>query len=592
MPRPPSSTPDQPGISSCITAGDEDGHPSVVPGAKWFRAMFEQQTADLRSLAAEHHKALCEVLAQVDGSALTCRPSSPSSVVYGLSRSSNNFDEIQDLAAAERVCVRQSTEDEIQKQWDERDRAKKMKRAKRERERERHEIERQKVPEERRGRVNVSSLQQLVQEARYGAGKSACSCECLKVRTAEDFVNGPLDMIMGWVIILNAVVLVIQSEWMGWQAEFSLGLQETESLDWLVGFKVTEHIFMVLYIVELVLRLMVLRGRWLFTHNFGIKYTNLLDAAIIAVSGVDLYIFEHMSDVDSPSLVLARLIRLARVARTLRVIRVMKLFRQLRILTATFVASLGALFWSMVILAIFMFLGALVLCQATHDFVTDKNNDLEERLWVFEMYGSAGKAMYTMFEATNSGGWPNYARPLINHVSPWFILFFLVYVTIVIFGIIRIITAMFIKETLSVASSDATLAVQENLRVKDAYRKKLQVVFEEADSSGDGVISRAELETALENRIVLDYLSVLEIEIHEVEPLFDLLDDGDGAVTIQEFCQGVMRLKGQARALDVVSVMHDANIIMNQGRDIKQVLQRVEATLGIVLSLHSAEAKN
>lgn len=581
MPRPTSNTPDEEGTSTCITEGNADGHPSTTPGNKWFQAMFEQQTAALQSQAAEHHKAMCEVIAQLNVIPhVRLQGTSPTSQGNG-SPTMFSFKSSEDLPVAERSTKRHSTEDEIKTQWDEQDRAKKVKRAKREKERERHEIERQRVPEERRGRVHGFSLQQIVQEATGAAGRNACSCNCGNVKTAEDFVNGPLDMIMGWVIILNAVALVVQSEWMGWKAELSLGLRETDDPHWLVGFKIAEHIFMVLYIIELVLRLMVLRSRWLFTRDCEIKYANLLDAFIVAISGVDLYVFEQMSDVNSPSLVLARLIRLARVTRTLRVIRVMKLFRQLRVLTTTFVASLGALFWSMVILAIFMFLGALALCQATHEFVIDVNNDLEMRLWVFQMYGSAGKAMYTMFEATNSGGWPNYARPLIEHVSPWFIPVFLVYVTIVIFGIIRIITAMFIKETLSVASSDASLAVQEKLRVKDLYRKKLEIVFAEADSSGDGVISRAELETALENKIVLDYLSILEIEIYEVEPLFDLLDDGDGAVTIQEFCQGVMRLKGQARALDVVSIMHDANIIMNQNRDMKLSLQRLESVFGL-----------
>ena len=35
-------------------------------------------------------------------------------------------------------------------------------------------------------------------------------------------------------------------------------------------------------------------------------------------------------------------------------------------------------------------------------------------------------------------------------------------------------------------------------------------------------------------------------------PLFDILAGDDGLITIREFCKGVMQLKGQARALDIV----------------------------------------
>lgn len=202
-------------------------------------------------------------------------------------------------------------------------------------------------------------------------------------------------------------------------------------------------------------------------------------------------------------------------------------------------------------------------------------------MWMFDYYGSAWKAVYSMFELTHSGGWPNYARPVVEKVSIWYAWFFMSYVTLVIFAIIRIITAIFLKETLATAAGDAALAVQEKVRSKEKYVSSLEDIFLEADDDGNGVITRAEMDAAVSNPVVLHYLSILEIEVHEVEPLFDLLDDGDGQVTIKEFCQGIMRLKGQARSLDVISIMHDANIIMTQCREVKRSLSHIEEVLGV-----------
>eukprot|EP00418_Pyrodinium_bahamense_P023839 CAMPEP_0179132258 /NCGR_PEP_ID=MMETSP0796-20121207/62854_1 /TAXON_ID=73915 /ORGANISM="Pyrodinium bahamense, Strain pbaha01" /LENGTH=52 /DNA_ID=CAMNT_0020831197 /DNA_START=1 /DNA_END=155 /DNA_ORIENTATION=+ len=52
-----------------------------------------------------------------------------------------------------------------------------------------------------------------------------------------------------------------------------------------------------------------------------------------------------------------------------------------------------------------------------------------------------------MFEATFSGCWPTYARPLIERVSVWYAAFFILYVTIVVFSTVRIVSALFLRDT-------------------------------------------------------------------------------------------------------------------------------------------------
>jgi len=123
----------------------------------------------------------------------------------------------------------------------------------------------------------------------------------------------------------------------------------------------------------------------------------------------------------------------------------------------------------------------------------------------------------------------------------------------------RIITALFLKDTLQVAANDAEMVIQEKMNEKKAYAKKLMDVFEAADVTGDGKISLEEFEHFLTDPKVKSYLATLELDTHETKTLFSMLDDGDGEVTAEEFIQGAMRLKGGARSQDVISIMHDFN---------------------------------
>ena len=53
--------------------------------------------------------------------------------------------------------------------------------------------------------------------------------------------------------------------------------------------------------------------------------------------------------------------------------------------------------------------------------------------------------------------------------------------------------------------------------------KKLHMLFQEADTSGDGVISLDEFRALVSEPRVLHWLAALEVEVNEIEGLFGLL---------------------------------------------------------------------
>jgi len=182
--------------------------------------------------------------------------------------------------------------------------------------------------------------------------------------------------------------------------------------------------------------------------------------------------------------------------------------------------------------------------------------------------GTAMRSLYTMFEITFSGGWPQYASPIIHDISWLYSIFFVGYVYFVVFAVLRIITALFLKETLQVAQSDAELLIQERLKQGSADAEKVRRLFFAADKSNDGRISLEEFEQFLALKEVRAYMSLLDVSTLDVQSLFDVLKNTGGTsndIGYDDFFTGIMKCRGPARSVDMISLQ----------RDLKKILQHM-----------------
>ena len=66
---------------------------------------------------------------------------------------------------------------------------------------------------------------------------------------------------------------------------------------------------------------------------------------------------------------------------------------------------------------------------------------IDDRMWIWQRYGTTFRSLYSLFELTFSGSWPSQTRPVIEKVHAGLVIFFVIYITTVAFGIIRVITA-------------------------------------------------------------------------------------------------------------------------------------------------------
>merc|ERR1712107_174399 len=125
---------------------------------------------------------------------------------------------------------------------------------------------------------------------------------------------------------------------------------------------------------------------------------------------------------------------------------------------------------------------------------------------------------------------------------------------------------------MKVAQADNEIMIVEKQLAQKAFNDKLLTLFAEIDLTSDGIITREEF-TQLRTRPELKtFMSGLGIDPADLGSLFDLIDDGDGCLTKDEFIEGATRIRGGARSLAVGQILAYA-------RRGESKLQKIEASL-------------
>merc|ERR1719191_623894 len=96
------------------------------------------------------------------------------------------------------------------------------------------------------------------------------------------------------------------------------------------------------------------------------------------------------------------------------------------------------------------------MTQILADAITDLDNGFDEkfRQWLYVHYGTTSRTVLTMFQITLApGAWGVVGRPVIE-MNPLFAWFYIAYVGGVSFAVIRVITTLFLRQTIQVATGD------------------------------------------------------------------------------------------------------------------------------------------
>jgi len=383
-----------------------------------------------------------------------------------------------------------------------------------------------------------------------------------------------IDYVAGVMVLLNSLVLIAELEVEGRSIAFEIDLPAGEDLRaYLPALRGIDAVFVLLFLVELVFRLLFERLK------FCLDLANVFDGVLVLLGVVDMIISRPFTGgtVRDEDIALLKLTRALKSLRAVRILRSFRFVRGLRVLVKACRCFLPSLFWSMVLLAVFMAMGALTLGNTLQVYILDERLEHEDRQWLWDHYGTSQRSSWTLYEVTFAGNWPTNARPVMEKADNIFALFFLVYITIIVFALIRVISAIFLKDTLDVVQNDAEHMAVTRLKKRNEDIAKLEGVFRAIDKSGTGLINEEQLAEILDQTAVKDYLQSMDLDVHEGRALFHILDNGDGEVTLDEFIDGIMRCKGPARAIDQVAMSAD---MKNLDKKVNIIIQRLGVRSG------------
>lgn len=361
----------------------------------------------------------------------------------------------------------------------------------------------------------------------------------------------------GVVILMNTVLIAIELQYDGIQNGFELGVgdfdKDAEST-WPHAyevFRIFDIAFNACFCLELIVRTLAMKTRAVFSAWMW------FDTFIVIMGLLDLFGSGGGLGFD-PTMI--RVVRLVRLVRLVKIFKAMSHFDSLFLLIKAIQASWIALTWSFLLLGGVQIAVGLFLCQILQGHIENEEITMDSRQEVFRYFGTFTRTMITMFEITLAN-WVPSCRLLIEDVNEWFIMFYIVYRCMFCFAVIKVIAAVFITETNRVLESDDELTVMKSNRTHKAYISRLYHIFRSIDVDGNGSFDWDEFQAALKEPRTSAWLATLDFELHDLEKLFWLLDNGEGKILIEDFVGKVSQLKGHAKTIDVLAMLKLAHRI-------------------------------
>jgi hypothetical protein len=370
-------------------------------------------------------------------------------------------------------------------------------------------------------------------------------CENSKVLVRELVEHSRFDLFCGTVILANAVLI-------GWETDYIANHDGATR----VHFQTVGFAMNLWYVLEILLRLLTY-GKDFF---LGPDYRwNVFDTVLISTSLLDLA-FEAIS-FGKQTLVAARIARITRLFRVMRLLRVMRMLRyvrEFRKLVFSLASSLQTLFWSLLLLFFVMFCFGVFFTQSVSDY--NRTAEESETSIMKVHFGSLPRSMYSLYLAvTNGKAWGDLLGSMMK--INWFVtVVFIIYMSMTLFGLLNVITAVFVESAMQSSQYYKDLMVEDKLVTEQVCSRHMKQIFKDIDKDDSGTISLEEMNGFLEDEALdlATYFEALGITPTEAKMLFVLLDrDRSGLVDVDEFCDGCMRLRGTAKSFDLNALHHD-----------------------------------
>lgn len=288
---------------------------------------------------------------------------------------------------------------------------------------------------------------------------------------------------MGIIIVFNCLFI-------GWQAS-----SPNPAIAVQLVFLFFENIFTAIFVAELIVRLFCYGPYFLLTPF------NFADAMLIIVTGVFVNWILLPARLDVDALRQFQVLRTLRLVRLARAVRLMPQFKEMWMLVRGLMDSLNVLLWTYIMIFFILYIFAL----AATSLIGKATNDE----FVQEMFGTVPLSMFSLFQIMTLDSWTAIVRPIGKPESQrWTIFFFLGFISIAVFVLVNLITAVIVENAFSSSKADEADMAVVMLREKEREVEELKDLFLDCDKDGSGELTKTEFFEAVARPKIRQKLAV------------------------------------------------------------------------------------
>lgn len=268
--------------------------------------------------------------------------------------------------------------------------------------------------------------------------------------------------------------------------------------------------------------------------------------------------------------------------RLLRLVKTAEMFDTLMLMVGAIKSSFAVVFWGFCLIGGILIIMSMGLQSEMENIILDESLPTETRHDAFNFFGTFTRSCLSLFEVI-LGNWVPLARFMATNMGEFWAYFILILRIFVDFSVVRVVSAVIMHETFRCASLDDELMIQTKARAQSKFAYKMKMLFDEADSTGDGTISLDEFKDIVGDQRVRTWLAAMDLNVRDPVGVFSYLVSketfrhqtltGHEEVSFEDLISGLARLRGQSLSCDVLSLMADMKVLaekVEQNRDSTQ----------------------
>eukprot|EP00930_Biecheleria_cincta_P034132 TRINITY_DN23608_c0_g1_i2.p1 TRINITY_DN23608_c0_g1~~TRINITY_DN23608_c0_g1_i2.p1 ORF type:complete len:620 (+),score=123.57 TRINITY_DN23608_c0_g1_i2:31-1860(+) len=377
--------------------------------------------------------------------------------------------------------------------------------------------------------------------ARRSPGETESRSPGIRVRLQNIVYSTCFEYIALAIILLNVIII-------GWETQLKVS-QKTNNLP--DGFVVVDVVLMIFFAVEILLKVAV--DYRMYFLGPGCMF-NWLDTIIVLCE-----ICMNASH-GLRNLRLLRTINLIRIMRSARLIRCVESVRaivlSIGICFRPFLGGIVVLTFLIYSMAVFFMESVLSTRLTSSPQALDKH------------YSNLFTCMFHLFQALTGGiDWNEMVVPMMEHVTPLLGLVYALYVMFSLLAVMNVITGIFVSTAMKAAKDD-----QDKIGI--AF---LEELFDKMDERKTGKVGWDDFQKHLNTMHMQELFKSIDLDPSEADCVFKLLDlDGSGELQFSEFLNGCLRLRGPAKALDVLLLLRETTQQFQRQTELVQKSKRVQ----------------